>query len=369
MNSMKNSVDPKVVEKIASKFGLSKSLIEIHLNALEIAQQLQKYDKTLILFGGTAAQFYIPSNLQRTSLDVDLITNYSYKKIDEVMEGFFPQIGLKPIKGKKLKTTYGTRFSVPVELNFSTAGFSREPCVKVEIVSKTKEQFNKTNMKKSILHDLDMGEFILLSREDIFSKKLITLDIDNLGIHKDSGRDLPLNMSKQISDIYRLYLLFDKSDFQNVGKNLFQQLENEIKNCNSDSKPDSCIENICSIMRSLSLVETTKSDNESKILTEGYKSLRNFYLPKDAKMDFNELGSLGWTFEHLLKSILLDNKNVNNTKILEHYDIKEKYKTNDKTERVKVLEELSVYKDIPKPYKNRPLYSLFFEKDLMQGLK
>ncbi|MCL5100850.1 MAG: nucleotidyl transferase AbiEii/AbiGii toxin family protein [Candidatus Marsarchaeota archaeon] len=361
------TVDPDQIKKITSEFGLSNDLVERHLNALEIAQDLQKYEKGFILFGGTAAQFYIPSNLQRTSLDVDIITNYSYPEISEIMKKFLSERDLPDAKTKKLKTTYGIRFAIPIKLNFSKGRF--EYNVQIEIASKAKEKLNPINKRDCILHNVNVGEFRLLTMEDIFAKKILTLDLENLGIHKDSGRDMNLDISKQLSDIYQLYTQFGEQEFGVIGKNIFQQLDNEIKNAKADCTPSSCIKNICKLMSSLSLVETKQSTAESTNLRKGYKGLRDSYLPKDARLTFDDWGSLGWTFDHLLESIDLDGQNSENKRALEHYKIRENCKKNDRSERTKVIEELSIYDSIPKPYKNRPLSSLFFKKELMEGLK
>ena len=366
-----NQIDPKLVEKISKDYKLAKELVEIHLNALQIAQELQNYDSNLILFGGTAAQFYIKSDLQRTSLDVDLITNYSYAKINEVMQGFFDKTGIKQIKTKDLVSTYGTRFGIPLDLTFSKGTGKFQHHVKVEIVSKSKEKINKIHMDECILHGINIGKFTMLPKRDLFAKKIITLDIDNLGIHKDkrNKNETLLSISKQISDIYRLYASFDKKDFENIGSDVFEQLDNETKVPKDKSKSFECLNRICGVTSSLSLVDTNKGTQESKDLTKGYKSLRDSYLPKDGILTFDQWGSLGWTFEHLFKSLSLDYQNSTNERALEHYRIREEYDKDNREKRVEVLQELSVYKDMPKPYKNRPLCSLFFKKDLMEGLK
>ena len=109
---------PKVIADIYSRTKINKDLIEQHLRALEVARKIQEMDENLILFGGTAAQFYLPSNLQRTSTDIDMITKYPYSEYKSIIETFCeenPKYELtKP--EDNLVGTYGKRFHLKVTL-------------------------------------------------------------------------------------------------------------------------------------------------------------------------------------------------------------------------------------------------------------
>lgn len=64
----------KTLEERSSKFGFSIMRMEIFIWDLELYLQIQSHmGKKIVLKGGAAAQFYLPIESQRTSIDIDMI--------------------------------------------------------------------------------------------------------------------------------------------------------------------------------------------------------------------------------------------------------------------------------------------------------
>lgn len=177
-------------------------------------------------------------------------------------------------------------------------------------------------------------------------------------------------MGKQIYDLKRLYDLFGEKEFSHIGKQVYEQFQNDIDDQELDCSPDDCIENVCKIMISLSSIETigNRKNGDVKMWHDGYKNVKTF-LPEGARLTISEWSALGWNFEHFLKSIQLDYKDSTNERALGHLKSREKYRVNNETnnaERLEIMEKLSQYR-IPKPYKNKPLDALFFKKESLEG--
>jgi|WetSurMetagenome_2_1015567.scaffolds.fasta_scaffold25405_3 hypothetical protein len=72
----------KKVREQARKYGFSDPIqIEFFLWDCEIAAQLQKESDDFILKGGAAAQLHLPVQMQRGSVDVDIVCNYTKEEI------------------------------------------------------------------------------------------------------------------------------------------------------------------------------------------------------------------------------------------------------------------------------------------------
>jgi hypothetical protein len=78
----------ETLNKRREKLGLTNlARIELFLWDLEIYLHIQRgLNKRIVLKGGTAAQFYLPVEQQRTSVDIDMICSASPKEIEELLE-------------------------------------------------------------------------------------------------------------------------------------------------------------------------------------------------------------------------------------------------------------------------------------------
>ena len=360
---------PKVIADIYSRTKINKDLIEQHLRALEVARKIQEMDENLILFGGTAAQFYLPSNLQRTSTDIDMITKYPYSEYKSIIETFCeenPKYELtKP--EDNLVGTYGKRFHLKV-----TLGSEKEHSINLEVVSRSKEKLNRTVLDNCSLYGINLGKFILLVKEDIFAKKLVTFDLDQCGIKTKTAADklnLPLKIGKQCWDINQLYNVFGKEEFDIIGEHICTQIKNEVVVKDKKATVDSCIENIYNVFDSLSLIGSRSEKPRSGFMKRGFSVVKS-HLPRNPLITLEEWAASGWNFQHLIKSAQLDNINSKNDRVVNHYNIRTRCK-NDSAYEQRVRGEVShrlgaMSREFS--IRGKPTYSLVFKLELINGL-
>lgn len=355
------------IERTAKKFNVDKQLLERHVRALELAREIQKFKNDFVLFGGTAVQFYLLTKLQRTSVDVDLITNHSPDETTKIMKEFCEQSpSYKGVKSTNMKQTYGQRYLFPVNLKY---GGNVPDYVKVEIVSRVNDDLKHQKKENCKIYDLGFGNFEILIMEDLFAKKIATLDIGNVGMVRDR-EDLGKQMGKQIYDLKRLYDLLREKEFSNIGGYVYEHFKNEIRYKRKKCSPDDCIHNVCRFMSFLGIVDTRKSGGYLNRLRDGCKIVNGHFLPKSARLQRHEWSAFGWDFEHLLKSIEIDQKNSNNEKTLRHFELREKYRQNGKMYSDERKNCFDVFKqhEFRGQFRQKPLSSLIFKKELLEGL-
>lgn len=100
------------IKKTAETFHINTALLEKHLNALDLASKIQKFEDKFFLTGGTATQFYLTPEFQRTSTDVDLITNYPLDEFEKIIREFCKQnsIDYASLPAARMTRVDGTRY-------------------------------------------------------------------------------------------------------------------------------------------------------------------------------------------------------------------------------------------------------------------
>ena len=77
----------------ARKYGFSDPIqIEFFLWDCEIAAQLQRESEDFVLKGGAAAQLHLPVEMQRGSVDVDIVCPYTKEEIAEILSRIHERI-------------------------------------------------------------------------------------------------------------------------------------------------------------------------------------------------------------------------------------------------------------------------------------
>jgi len=81
------------IRERANRYGFSDPLaVEMFLWDCEIAAQLQSESEKFVLKGGAAVQFHLPVEMQRGSVDVDIICPYTKKEIAEALSRIHKRI-------------------------------------------------------------------------------------------------------------------------------------------------------------------------------------------------------------------------------------------------------------------------------------
>lgn len=191
------------------------SRFELFLWDLEILLQLQKRlgDK-VVLKGGAAAQFYIPVEAQRTSVDIDLLCSASEQEvtaalsdIESSLKGhsedfrFRKHIPQRPrVKLSSLSTYFMTVPTSCTDKELTGSGMKQE--VKVEFLFVDKQYpINRINSPK--LFAVETSEiFNVLPLEYLFADKLTTLGPETIGIPEE-------RCDEQFKQMYDLITIFN----------------------------------------------------------------------------------------------------------------------------------------------------------------
>src|SRR3972149_9537699 len=83
----------KSIREMAKLYGFSDPVpVELFLWDCEIAAQLQSESDSFVLKGGAAAQLHLPVEMQRGSVDVDIVCPYTKQEINEVLSRIHERI-------------------------------------------------------------------------------------------------------------------------------------------------------------------------------------------------------------------------------------------------------------------------------------
>lgn len=213
MNFNKNALQHKIDEFSRENIELKKDIlkfnnssrIEIFLWCLEIFIHLQNILKDkIVLKGGAAAQFYLPVENQRTSIDIDIIVNASeeeIKKAINVIEGIFngqdDMIKFRPLKPKSPKTNLPLRtFFIYIPSVLTRDGFQQ---IKCEFMFSKRIEINKIKSPRLFSCNTNLA-YNVLPINFLLADKLTTLGPNTIGIQDDRSDE----QIKQLYDIIEL---------------------------------------------------------------------------------------------------------------------------------------------------------------------
>ena len=237
-------------------------------------------------------------------------------------------------------------------------------------LSKTKDKLRDSVRKNCTLYGENIGDFRLLDKDQIFSKKILTLDLDNLGLPRNK-KDIETKLAKHTYDLMHLYWLLDKTEFQVLRHNIFEQIENEIYHQKKSKiyTPEECVKNLSGVLDSLGFIDSSTQSEDSLFFKTGFKNVKTF-LPTNVRenMTIQEWGAFGWCLENLINCCYEDKKNNQTTRISSHYETREDLSGKDeelKEFKSEIIKDLLEHK-IQKPFKHRSILSLRFKQQLLE---
>lgn len=203
--------EKKTILKRKESLGLTnEERIELFIWDLEIFCQIHKIlGNHIILKGGAAAQLYLPIAMQRTSIDIDMISNSHREKIESCLKAIEDKfqgeenlLKFRFHKPKNAKTelpllTY--YLTVPSEI-IKVKGKNSTQEIKVEFFLDN-EDWPTILLKKPSIFALETNQaYRVLNLEAIISDKLTTLGPKTVGIPLERRDEI----CKQIYDMDRL---------------------------------------------------------------------------------------------------------------------------------------------------------------------
>jgi len=199
-----------IINSKREKYGLNNSArIEIFLWDLEIFIQLQDIlNDKIVLKGGAAAQFYLPIENQRTSVDIDIITSASeeevsnaIKQIEEYFNGEDNVLKFRLHTPKEPKTNLHLKtFFVNVPSTINENGIQQ---IKCEFIFFDIPGINKITSPMLFACDTNFT-YNVLPINYLIGDKLTTLGPNTIGIQDERS-------DEQIKQVYDLIELIENN--------------------------------------------------------------------------------------------------------------------------------------------------------------
>ena len=250
--------------------------IEIFLWDLELFLQIQDILKgNIVLKGGAATQFYLPTEAQRTSIDIDMLLYGDENDIENTLS--------------KIKTRLGNEFSYKryfpknpkTELPLFTYNMNVPSVLKEEgkfiklefIMQNSKSEYSLVSGKNIFLTNPDF-KFQILPLNELFADKLTTLGNNTIGV-PDERLDEQVKQFYDIANLLRFN--YDKLDIEKVKLGYLNRAKSEwfVRNNKLASKDFSLQFVIDDIFNQLTKYETVdySEDKELKKYITDFKSL------------------------------------------------------------------------------------------------
>ncbi len=191
--------------QIIERKGLSRDLYERALNGLEYLAQLRSMGLDPIFKGGSAVQLLIPDNLQRLSIDIDLITDKSETELTSVLRKIKEKFNKKIYSFERVGLDLPSHL-ILYNLDIPSLFSDKSSIIQLDFL------LHNPNYK---IQRTPLKTFLYESKYDVWTPTIDALIGDKLTVLGPNtiGKPMtenPLNFAKQIYDISAL-LEFSKN--------------------------------------------------------------------------------------------------------------------------------------------------------------
>lgn len=209
-------LDEKEIRRRSRRFGFAHDwLIEIFIWDFEI---LSRLGGNFVLKGGAATQLFLSVKDQRSSVDIDIVTELNEDEIEEIFHN---------LKGVKVKKHIPKAFKprLPLVTYFvRVPSITRENLeIKVDVLME--KNIPSIKVKERELFALTVKGIKCVPKSYLIADKVVTLSSSTLGIPKNRKEQLP----KHIYDLTKLTKELNSDSFQEVILHFGQIVERENK--------------------------------------------------------------------------------------------------------------------------------------------
>lgn len=204
--------------------------MELFLWDLELFLQLQKLlgDK-IVLKGGAATQFYLPRQIQRTSVDIDMLFYGTEQEIEDTLKQLEELLGTEnglicfrkhiPKRPKTTLPLHTYYVDVPSVLTNAERNVKEKELphqeLKIEFILYPEKCEFKKRTGENIFAVNSNWEYQILPLNDLFADKLTTIGCETIGVQND-------RMDEQVKQFYDIMMLtkycISEIDCSAVGK-------------------------------------------------------------------------------------------------------------------------------------------------------
>lgn len=272
--------------------------IEKFLWDCEIASLLQSYDENIILKGGAAVQMHLPLNLQRASVDIDLIMNITQEQFETVLDS----ITHDEKYDYKIHRPKNPQENIPLKTYFiKTPSILESTRENNEI--KIDALYEECNLPLCVLTDVETFALTLkkiktYKKTTLIGDKLLTLGENSVGVIDQSS------YPKQVYDVYNLLtsINLDKKALKEIIQTVDVLSEKEIKYREYKGTILSVLEDILICLNTHSQIDTSKYNGKMRGHIHGFQSL---YLSSEQRKVRQYDWSIRFNHIRFLSEILL----------------------------------------------------------------
>lgn len=323
--------------------------MELFLWDLEIFLHVQELLKDKVaLRGGAAAQFYLPKEYQRTSVDIDLVCSVDSTEIQmtvEIIEKKFESDGAlfkfrkhKPKNPKTDLPLYTYYVSIPSvcsdkELFGKESGIQE---IKVEFYTEHAPFTSNIVKNPELFAFKTSSSYRLLEINALLGDKLTTFGPNTIGIPAERADE----QIKQIYDIFSIIQFNYKIiDFEKIRKYFIERAQLECKYRKIGFKPDLIYKDILLQLEPLTKLDSEKNPEIIKLIND----FQGLYLRKSITKDTAEWSNIGAFLKLLFKCFSQESCETKN--LISCFDITEQLKFKQisglkRGEKIKTFKEL-----------------------------
>lgn len=272
--------------------------IELLIHDYRIFSEILKLNKNFVLKGGAAAQLYIPVKEQRTSVDIDLVTDVPGEEVDKIMA----ELGAKEYEPKKPSKELPLRTYLIDANSVITPNQPRQ--VKIDILFESLSDYKTEHLNNVELFILKLDfDMPVVSKGSLIADKLLTLSKKSVGIREsDKLKEVP----KQIYDLIKLCDNLSMKDINAILFSFEKIAKSELAYRKLKFSEEEIISHIEDTLKALCSIDV--ENNEIKNNLNRFKSA---YLNKDSRLTTED-----WIIGGLKLRILLNKlkKNIVNKK-------------------------------------------------------
>lgn len=305
-----------LVERLEKLKFNSLARMELFLWDLEIFLQIQAILKDkIVLKGGAAAQFYLPIEYQRTSVDIDMICAVGIEEVEKVLEGIERKFkGTKELFKAQPHKPKDPKTIIPMMTYYMNVPSA---CTEMELFGKKIAGAQEIKIEFHFTDDPLMIQMIsspqifaletkqtyqLLPLDNLIGDKLTTLGPNTIGIPMERA-------DEQIKQIYDIFWLLefnrDKIDLSRVKESFLDRAVSEAQQRSLTVDINDIFSDMMAQMKQLSIIDM----ENDKDLIKRINDFQSLYVRKDLNRSPAQWAIFGSKI-HLLLGYLSLNKDA-----------------------------------------------------------
>jgi predicted nucleotidyltransferase component of viral defense system len=303
VNVLKLVHDPRFfteesIKERAERYGFPNNLaVELFLWDCEIAAKLQRHSDNLILKGGAAVQLHLPVEMQRGSIDIDMVTPLSEGEVEDVIrqtESSIPSLSFRRhtpsshINTIPLVTYFG---DIPSLVSDRGSNLS----IKTEFLMENL-QLSHTTLPKASTFALETRNIKCYTVPSLIGDKLLTLASNTIGVRNEEDVPKQIYDVNNLSEIHRL----SPEDFNKITDTITQLIPIETGYRGLQTGKKEVLEDIHNSLNKYCLRGTSGADRET---WRNITAFQQFYINSSQRRNQDGWSEAAWRLRFLTELV------------------------------------------------------------------